>query len=114
MKHLILGILLFFCGQSLVWLQTNGQFVWPWIKKNPFIVSAVGGIAISYIFIRATNELFTYYDGQLWPGRFIGFATGMVAFSVLTYFIMGETMNTKTIVSLCLAGILLCVQIFWK
>jgi len=114
LRNLILGILLFFFGQSLVWFQTNGQFVWPWIKKNPLIVSLVGGVIISYTFIVATRMLVTYYDGQLWPGRFIGFATGMLAFSVLTYFIMNEGMNTKTLVSLGLATILLCVQLFWK
>jgi hypothetical protein len=114
LRHLIFGILLFLFGQSLVWFQTNGQFVWPWIKKNPFWVSLFGGVIISYTFIMATRELFTYYDGALWPGRFIGFATGMIAFSSLTYLIMGEGMNTKTLISLGLAILLLCVQLFWK
>ncbi len=114
MRNLILGIVLFFFGQSLVWFQTNGQFVWPWIKKNPLIVSLVGGVVISYTFIVATRYLVEYYDGQLWPGRFIGFATGMLAFSLLTYLIMNEGMNTKTLVSLGLATLLLIVQLFWK
>ncbi len=114
MRHLIFGILLFLFGQSLVWFQTNGQFVWPWIKKNPFWVSLFGGLVISYTFIIATREVVTYYGGSLWPGRFIGFATGMIAFSFLTYFIMNEGMNAKTLVSLGLATLLLCVQLFWK
>lgn len=114
MRHLINGTLLFLLGQSLVWFQTNGQFVWPWVKKNPFLVSLFGGLVISYTFIIATREIVTYYDGSLWPGRFIGFATGMIAFSILTYFIMDESMNAKTLVSLGLATLLLCVQLFWK
>lgn len=114
MKNLISGIILFFIGQSLVWLQTNGQFVWPIIKKNPFMVSLLGGTIISYTFIVATKYLVEYYDGQLWPGRFIGFATGILAFSTLTYFIMNEGMNTKTLISLGLSVALLCVQLFWK
>lgn len=109
-----MGVLLFFIGQSLVWLQTNGQFVWPIIKKNPIIVSIIGGTVISYTFIQATKYVVDYYDGQLWPGRFIGFATGILAFSLLTYFIMDESINTKTLISLGLALALMCVQLFWK
>lgn len=114
MRQLLVGILLFLFGQSLVWLQTNGQFVWPIIKKNPWVVSIVGGTIISYTFITATKYLVEYYDGQLWPGRFIGFATGILAFSMLTYFIMNEGMNTKTLISLGLSVVLLAVQLFWK
>ena len=114
MRQLLIGILLFLFGQSLVWLQTNGQFVWPIIKKNPWVVSIVGGTIISYTFITATKYLVEYYDGQLWPGRFIGFATGILAFSMLTYIIMNEGMNTKTLISLGLSVALLCVQLFWK
>jgi hypothetical protein len=114
LRNLFLGILLFFVGQSLVWLQTNGQFVWPIIKKNPLPVSIIGGTIISYTFIVATKYLVEYYDGQLWPGRFIGFATGILAFSILTYFIMNEGMNIKTLVSLGLSVALILVQLFWK
>jgi uncharacterized protein with PQ loop repeat len=66
------------------------------------------------MFIVATAFVAEYYDGQLWPGRFIGFTTGMIAFSFLTYIIMDEPLNTKTIISLSLSFILICVQIFWK
>lgn len=114
MRHLIYGILLFLFGQSLVWFQTNGQFVWPIIRNHPIMVSIIGGTIISYTFIIATKELVLYYDGSLWPGRFIGFATGMISFTVLTYLIMNEGINTKTLVSLVLAITLLSVQLFWK
>jgi hypothetical protein len=114
LKNLIYGSLLFLIGQSLIWFQTNGQFVWPWFKKHPIIVAFIGGSTISYMFIVATAFVAEYYDGQLWPGRFIGFTTGMIAFSFLTYMIMDEPLNTKTIISLTLSFILICVQIFWK
>lgn len=114
MRGLIYGILLFLLGQSMIWFQTNGQFIWPWFKRNPILVAAIGGSIISYIFIIATRFIAEYYDGQIWPGRFIGFAMGMLSFGLLTYFMMGESLNTKTIVSLTLALILICVQLFWK
>ena len=107
-------MMLFLIGQSLIWFQTNGQFVWPWFKRNPIAVAVIGGSVISYIFIKATYLVASYYDGQLWPGRFIGFTLGILSFSILTYLIMGEGLNTKTIISLILAILLICVQIFWK
>lgn len=114
MRNLIYGILLFLVGQSLIWFQTNGQFIWPWFKKNPILIAFIGGSTISYIFIIATKFIAEYYGGQLWPGRFIGFTTGMIAFSILTYLILNEPLTTKTLVSLTLAFLLICVQLFWK
>lgn len=114
MKNLLIGILLFLTGQSLIWFQTNGQFVWPWFKRNPLIISLIAGTGISYLFIKATAVLAEYYGGQIWPGRFIGFSMGITSFAFLTWYFMGEGINSKTLVSLGLAFLLICVQIFWK
>lgn len=114
MRGLIIGVVLFTISQSLIWIQTNGQFVWPWFKKNPIILSIVGGSFISYIFIYATRYVAEYYDGAIWPGRFIGFACGIVTFTTLTYLLMGEGVSNKTLVCLFLALGILFVQAFWK
>lgn len=114
MRNLIYGILLFIVGQSLIWFQTNGQFIWPWFKRNPLIVSLVAGTTISYMFIIATRSVAEYYGGLLWPGRFIAFGTGMVSFSILTWYILGEGLSTKTVISLMLALTLVTIQIVWK
>jgi hypothetical protein len=113
LKNLINGILLLAAGQSLVWFQTNGQFIWPVFNRNPGWVALIGGSIVSYTFILGTKELASYY-GALWPGRFIGFAAGMVVFALLTWFMMDEGINTKTLISLGLSVTLLCVQLFWK
>ena len=114
MKNLIYGLLLFTLAQSIIWIQTNGQFVWPWFKRNPFLVSLAGGTIISYVFIKGTWMVAEYFDGQLWPGRFIGFGTGMIVFSILTYLVMGEGITMKTMISLILATTLVAIQILWK
>ncbi len=114
MRALIYGILLFLFGQSFIWFQTNGQFIWPWFKKNPILVAVIGGSTISYIFIEATRLIAEYYNGQLWPGRFIAFSMGMISFSLLTYLIRDEAIDTKTLICLSLSFIIICVQIFWK
>jgi hypothetical protein len=55
-----------------------------------------------------------HFDGLLWPGRFIGFASGMISFAALSYLVMGEVIGVKTGVSLGLAFLLVCIQVFWK
>lgn len=114
MRGLVYGTLLFVIGQSLIWFQTNGQFLWPWFKRNPFMVSLIAGTGISYMFIIATRYVATYYDGLLWPGRFIAFGTGMVSFTLLTWYFLNEGLNMKTLVSLVLALCLVTIQILWK
>lgn len=114
MNKLLLAFLLFFIGQTLIWVQTNGQFVWPWFKKNPWPVAIGFGSIISYILIKATQQVVEHFDGLLWPGRFIGFGSGIISFTFLTWYFLGEGITTKTIVSLCLACSLIGIQLFWK
>jgi len=114
MSKLLLGIGLFFIGQILIWYQTNGQFKWDWCAKNPFAMALIFSIPISFAFIIATKWVVGYFDGQLWPGRFLGFATGMISFAFLTSFYMNEGINAKTMISLVLATTLVAVQILWK
>jgi hypothetical protein len=101
-------------GQAMIWIQTNGQFIWPVFKKNPILVSIISGSLISYIVIYATKMVVEHFDGLLWPGRFIGFASGMVIFAFMTWAFMGEGINAKTGISLLLALSLIGVQIFMK
>ena len=114
MNKLILAFLLFFLGQSAIWFQTNGQFLWPVFRKNQILVSIIGGTLISYLFITATRFIAEYNNGLVWPGRFIGFSVGMVAFAIMTSFFLGEGINTKTLISLILSFVLIAVQLFWK
>jgi hypothetical protein len=114
MNQLALAILLFFVGQTLIWVQTNGQFLWKWFDKNPLILSVAFGTIISYAFILGTKYIVGYFDGLLWPGRFIGFACGMISFALLTWCFMGEGITTKTAISLVLATTLVAIQILWK
>ena len=114
MSKLVAGILLYTVGQALIWYQTNGQFVWPWFKKNPLTVSVLFGTSISYILIYGTKFMVEYYDGLLWPGRFIAFGSGIISFTFLTWYFLGEGITTKTIVSLFIACSLIGIQLFWK
>lgn len=114
LKKLLIGIILFGIAQSMVWFQTNGQFIWPWFKRNPILIAIVGGSTISYLFIIATRLIAEYYDGQIWPGRFIAFTVGMVSFSLLTSTLLDEGMNLKTLACIILSIGILYIQLFWK
>ena len=114
MGKLLAGVGLFLFGQILIWYQTNGQFRWEWCAKNPFAMALIFSVPISFAFIVATKYVVGYFDGQLWPGRFIGFATGIMSFAILTSFYMNEGINAKTAISLVLATALVAIQILWK
>jgi len=114
MRDLIYGMLLFLAGQTLIWFQTNLQFINTWAKENTLAMASIFSIPISYMFIKATAFVVDHFDGLLWPGRLIGFSMGMVSFALLSYVFMGEGITAKTAVSLVLALILVCVQVFWK
>ena len=114
MKNLLIGLVLTFIGQILIFFQTNGQFFIPWFKNHPFIISLVGGTIVSYLFITGTGYTVEYFGGTLWENRLLGFGMGMVSFSLLTYIFMGEGITLKTGVSLILATSLVLIQLFWK
>lgn len=103
---------LFFIGQTLIWFQTNGQFINKWAKEHPFLMSCIFAIPISYAFIHATRLTVEHYDGLLWPGRLVGFACGMLSFYLLTYYIMGEGLTMKTTLTLILAVAIILIQAF--
>jgi hypothetical protein len=111
-KSILLAILLYAIGQTMVWVQSNGQFFWDFFKKNPLLISFIG-VPVSYVFIRATSMSYEGF-GQLWPGRMIGFATGIIIFAILSWSIMGESISPKTAICLILSAAIIYVQLFMK
>ena len=112
-RSVIMGVGIFLFVHLLTWFQLNGQFFSEWFKNNNFIL-ALFGIPISYLYIYGTKYCYEGFGGLVWPGRFIGFACGMVVFAILASLILGEGMTTKTYVSLALATALVAVQVLWK
>ena len=112
-KSLLTGVLFYLIGQVFTYYQLNGQFIWPWFKRNPFLLSLLG-IPISLIFIIATKHAVEAFDGVMWPQRFIGFASGILIYAWGTSYYFNQPIDTKTMISLGLALLLISVQIFWK
>jgi hypothetical protein len=111
---LLIGAALMAAAQVSAWLQLNGQFVWQWCREHPWFMIIVPSVPISFFYLYATKYLAAGFDGALWPGRFIGFGIGIMIFALLAYWLNSEAMNAKTIASLCVAIVLIGIQIIWK
>jgi hypothetical protein len=91
----------------------QAQFVSEWAKNNPIIV-ALFGFPIGYLFILFTKYCAGYFNGEIWPGRIIGFAIGTIVFASLSYFLFNESFSLKTIICISLSILILLIQLFWK
>lgn len=113
--HLLIGgLFVLFLTQAIAFVQTNGQFVWPWFKENPYKISLVFGFVLSVGFITSARLITEYHDGALWPARLYSFSIGVFAFAMMAYLLKGEGLTPKTIVCLILAAIIACIQVLWK
>ena len=110
-KYIVITILLFAFNNILIWFQLNSQLVWDWAKTSKAIwFSALLGVPISLFFLYATKIGYEGF-GALWPVRFMGFATSMLTFPVLTYFYLGEAITLKTLITILLAIIIMILQL---
>jgi hypothetical protein len=110
-KYIVLTIVIFLLNNILIWYQLNSQLVWDWAKgtKSMWIMSLLG-IPISLLFWYATKIGYEGF-GNLWAVRFMGFATSMLTFPVMTWLYLGETVTLKTLVTLLLAFIIMLLQL---
>jgi hypothetical protein len=111
-KMVLITIGIFLFNNILIWYQLNSQLVWDWAKtsKSMWFMSLMG-IPISLLFWYATKIGYVGF-GNLWAVRFIGFATSMLTFPLMTYLYLGEAMSVKTLLTLALATVIMLIQIF--
>ena len=112
-RLLTLGVIYFIIGQVLIWFQSHLQFFSNWSKDNPLLI-AVPGVLVSYVSILATKNIAEAYDGLVWPSRLIGFGIGIILFRFLTWMLLGEKIEMKSLVCVILAFCILLIQLFWK
>ena len=108
---MVTTMILFFITNIIIWYQLNSQLVWEWAKTSKAMwFSALLGIPISLLFWWATKIGYEGF-GNLWSIRFMGFATSMLTFPVMTYFYLGEVITLKTLITILLATIILILQL---
>ena len=110
-KYVVLTVILFIVNNILIWYQLNSQLVWDWAKgsKSMWLMSLMG-IPISIMFWYGTKWGYIGF-GNLWAVRFMGFATSMMVFPIMTYFYLGEPMTLKVWITLLLALIIMILQL---
>jgi hypothetical protein len=94
-------------------MQLQGSIKYGWSEKYLWLL-LLSGIPISWLYIKSVNLYVQGFGGQIWPSRLIGFALGVVIFTILSSLLFQENMNLKTIISLILAFTIVAVQVFWK
>ena len=110
-KYIVLTILIFFFNNIIIWYQLNSQLVWDWAKGGKSMwLMALMGIQISLMFWWATKIGYEGF-GNLWAVRFMGFATSMMTFPIMTWLYLGEALTLKTILTLLLAVIIMLIQL---
>ena len=112
--NFFLGALFAALAHIITFTQLQGQFKWPWFKEHPFLVALIGGLPISYLFIKSVKHFVIFFDGQMWAPRLIGFAIGTIVFTVMAYLWFKEPLTIKTGITLLLALSIICIQIFWR
>ena len=111
MKNLFIALVLVFFSQAAVYIQLQGQFFSDWIKNHPWFISLLG-VPITFLLIEYTKRSAAFFGGEVWPGRLIGFAVGVIVFAIMSYFMFGETLSSKTMISIALAALIVLIQIF--
>tara|TARA_R100000152_G_C6630525_1_gene78256 strand:- start:82 stop:429 length:348 start_codon:yes stop_codon:yes gene_type:complete len=108
--YIVLTIITFFVNNIIIWYQLNGQLVWDfWKSWKGIVIMLLMGIPISGLFYLATKWGYQGF-GTLWPVRFMGFATSMMTFPIMTWLYLGEVITLKTIITVLLAIIIMILQ----
>ena len=113
LKDVIWCMIIYGIGNLIVWFQLNGQFKWEWFAKHEWVM-ALCGIPMSFLYIWGTKYTVEGMDNLLWPTRFIGFGIGIIVYAIMVNYIFSEEFSIKTIISILLSVILICIQAFWK
>ena len=110
-KYILMTIGIFLLNNILIWYQLNSQLVWDWAKgtKSMWLMSLLG-VPISLMFWYATKIGYEGF-GNLWAVRFVGFATSMLTFPIMTWLYLGEVITLKTIITILLAIIIMILQL---
>ena len=101
-------------AQVLVWLQLNGQFIWPWFRSNPNLVSLIFAWPVSWLFVYYQKYAYETFDQSIWSARLFGYGIGMIIFLIMTGWLKGEVISIKNAICLALSMAIILVQIIMK
>tara|TARA_R100001079_G_scaffold41606_1_gene20931 strand:+ start:272 stop:646 length:375 start_codon:yes stop_codon:yes gene_type:complete len=112
--RIIIGFLLFMAAQTVAWYQLNSQFVWDYWKDKAILSALLFSIPTALFFWYGTKNIYSASEA-LWTCRFLGFASGIIVFTVLTWVHLNESILTlKTMLCLFLSCLIMAIQVFMK
>lgn len=110
---IVLGILLGFLGQIGSFMQLQGALKYNWYDKYLWVI-LLSSIPVSWLYIKSVTLLVEGCGGEIWPSRLIGFAVGIMVFSILSVILFKETFTLKTMICLFLSFCIVSIQLFMK
>lgn len=113
MNKLVIGILYAIVAQVLTFFQLQGSIKLNLLQRFPVAIYAIS-IPMTWLYITSVKYFIETFNGDVWPSRLLGFAVGIVVFTILTEILFKEPFTMKTFVTLLLSIIIICIQIFWK
>lgn len=112
-SNLYLGIFYGFVAQVLTFLQLQGNIKYNWYEKYPIMLLLVS-IPISWLYIQSVKYLVLHFSGDIWPSRLIGFAVGIIVFTIMSYWLFKEPITIKVFLSILLSCCIIAIQIWMK
>ena len=113
MQNFIYGVLYGIIGQVISFIQLQGGIKWGWTPKYSWALMLLG-LPISLAFMKSVQHFIYAFNGQVYPSRLLGFAVGIIVFSLMGWFLFREGITLKTGVCLLLSLAIILVQILWK
>jgi len=108
MNKLVIALLVSFIGHIIAWFHMQGQFRYEWAKSLWWV--ALGGVPISFCFYYSTRWFYEYF-GNYWYVRPVGFGMATLIFGVMTWLVLDELPDTRTIICLILSVIIIIIQL---
>ena len=108
MNKLFFAVLLSIIGNIIAWFHMQGQFKYEWAKSIWWVI--FGGIPISFCFYYSTRWFYEYF-GNYWYVRPVGFGMATLTFGILTWLLLNEVPDTRTIIALFLSVIIIILQL---
>ena len=108
MNKLLMGLVISFVGHIIAWFHMQGQFKYEWARSIWWGV--LGGIPISLCFYYGTRWYYEYFNNY-WYVRPIGFGMATLIFGIMTWLILDELPDTRTIICLILSVIIIIIQL---
>lgn len=106
------SISLMVISNILFWFGSNTQFLIK-DRKTAFIICCFFGLLASVSSFNMSK--IGYGEYTMWELRMMAFSSSYITFPFLVWWFFGESIsNPKTLVSIAISCVLICVQIFWK